>query len=81
MKSVTVRELQQNIGRVLDRVERGEVIEVTRRRRPIARLSPAAKPDKPLPWPDLERRTREVFGNRTFSPGLSEQIVRDRGDS
>jgi hypothetical protein len=38
MTRVTVRELQQNIRRVLGRVERGEMIEVTRRRRPIARL-------------------------------------------
>ena len=80
MKTVTVRELQQNIRRVLDRVERGESVEVTRRRRPIALLSPIARPGKPAPWPDLEERTREVFGSRVFSPGLSEQIIRDRGD-
>lgn len=80
MKSVTVRELQQNIKRVLDRVERGESVEVTRRRRPIARLSPIAKPGKPAPWPDLDKRAKEIFGDRVFSPGLSEQIIRDRGE-
>lgn len=80
MKSVSVRELQQNIRRVLDRVERGESVEVTRRRRPIARLSPVAKAGKPAPWPDLEQRTKDVFGARVFSPGLSDEIIRDRGE-
>ena len=80
MKSVSVRELQQDIKRVLDRVERGETLEVTRRRRPIARLAPIAKPGRPKPWPDLGKRTRAVFGNRVLSPGVAEQIIHDRGD-
>ena len=80
MKTVSVRELQQDIKRVLDRVERGETLEVTRRRRPIARLAPIAKPDRAKPWPDLAKRSRGVFGDRVLSPGLGEQIVRDRGD-
>jgi len=37
--TVSVRELQQNLKRVMARVERGQVIEVTRRRRPVARLA------------------------------------------
>ena len=38
--SVSVRELQQNLRLVMARVERGETVEVTRRRRPVARLTP-----------------------------------------
>ena len=38
--TISIRELQQNLKRVMARVERGQVIEVTRRRRPIARLAP-----------------------------------------
>jgi prevent-host-death family protein len=38
--SVSVRELQQNLKRVMTRVERGETVEVTRRNWPVARLSP-----------------------------------------
>jgi prevent-host-death family protein len=38
MKQVTVRELQQNICSVLQRVRAGEVIEVTRRRKAVARI-------------------------------------------
>lgn len=78
--SVSVRELQQNLKRVLARVERGEVIEVTRRRQRVARLSPS-KPTGPVaPWPDLEARTRAVFGERRISPGGSQIVTDDRDD-
>ena len=53
-KSISIRELQQNLKRVMARVERGEVVEVTRRRRPVARLSPV-RASRPLSaWPDLD---------------------------
>jgi prevent-host-death family protein len=38
--SISIRQLQQNLKRVLARVERGLLIDVTRRRRPAARLAP-----------------------------------------
>ena len=40
MVSVGVRELRQRASELLRRVERGEVIEITDRGRPIAQLSP-----------------------------------------
>jgi prevent-host-death family protein len=78
MKQVSVRELQQNIRRVLQRVEAGEVVEVTRRRKPVARLTPTIDPAKPAPWPDLAARTRAVFGRRKITPAPSRQIGLDR---
>lgn len=78
--SVSIRELQQNLKRVIARVERGEVVEVTRRRRPVARLAPV-RPARPITgWPDLEARTRAVFGDRVIAPGGSDIVVRDRVD-
>jgi prevent-host-death family protein len=76
--SVSIRELQQNLKRVMARVERGEVVEVTRRRRPIARLAPAKVSGPLSAWPDLEARTRAVFGNRIIVPGGSEIVSEDR---
>jgi len=78
--SVSVRELQQNLRRVLARVERGELIEVTRRRRPVARLTPVGVGPPLSDWPDLEARTRAVFGDRLISPGGSEIVLENRGD-
>jgi antitoxin (DNA-binding transcriptional repressor) of toxin-antitoxin stability system len=40
MSTVTVRELQKNLKRTLLRVERGETLQITRRRRTVARLTP-----------------------------------------
>ena len=40
MPSVGVRELRQRASELLRRVERGEVIEITDRGRPVAQLSP-----------------------------------------
>jgi len=78
--SVSVRELQQNLKRVMARVERGETVEVTRRRRPVARLAPV-KPTTPAsPWPDLEARRRAVFGDRIVSPGGSNLVIEGRDE-
>lgn len=78
--SVSVRELQQNLKRVLARVERGGTIEVTRRRRPVARLSPFAPSGPSARWPDLDQRARTVFGDRVISPGPVDLLIAERGD-
>ena len=78
-RSVSVRELQQSLKQVLQRVERGEVVEVTRRRRPVARLSPVAGSEPPAAWPDLEQRARAVFGRRVVRPGPAALLLAARG--
>jgi len=78
--SVSVRELQQNLKRVMARVERGETVEVTRRRRPVARLAPVRAHRPVSAWPDLEARARAVFGGRIITPGGSDVVIEDRGD-
>jgi prevent-host-death family protein len=78
MNEVSARELQREIKAVLDRVERGESVEITRRGRRIARLVPA---DEPVPaWPDLANRAAAVMGSRLVVPAPSEQVVEDRGE-
>lgn len=77
--SITVRELQKDLKRVLSRVERGQILQVTRRRRPVAILAPpralAAEP-----WPDLDERARTVLGDRVISPAPSELVTGERGE-
>jgi prevent-host-death family protein len=80
MRAVSVRELQQNLKQVLASVERGQVIEVTRHRRRVARLSPADEATPADPWPDLAARAARVFGNRMIVPGASDLLLDDRGD-
>lgn len=78
--SISIRELQQNLKHTLDRVERGQVIDVTRRRRAVARLVPIAHATPAAPWPDLEARTRAVFGDRIVAPSGSAVVSEGRGD-
>ena len=78
--SVSIRELQQNLKHVIARVERGEAIEVTRRRRPVARVVPIRPSEPVAPWPDLDARARAVFGDRMISPSGSEIVIESRGE-
>ncbi|MSO45977.1 MAG: type II toxin-antitoxin system prevent-host-death family antitoxin [Acidobacteria bacterium] len=78
--SISIRELQQHLKHVLARVERGQVIEVTRRRRPVARLAPMRSDSPTSPWPDLDARVRAVFGTRIVTPGGSDAVSEGRGD-
>jgi len=76
--SVSIRELQQNLKRVMARVERGETVEVTRRQKPVARLAPVTLRAPTAPWPDLTARRRAVFGDRIIAPGGSEVVIEGR---
>jgi prevent-host-death family protein len=78
--NISIRELQQNLKRVIARVEQGQIVEVTRHRRPVARLEPI-RPIGAVPaWPDLGARARTVFGDRLVMPGPSAMVIEDRGD-
>lgn len=79
MDAVSVRQLQQNLRAVMDKVEQGQTIEVTRRRRVVARLVPPRALPGAVAWPDLEARSRLIFGHQLVSPSPSEQVASDRG--
>jgi prevent-host-death family protein len=78
--SISVRELQQNLKRVMARVERGQVIVVTRRHRPVGRFAPVWSPGPVSPWPDLDARAHSVFGDRILTPGASAVVAEGRGE-
>ena len=78
--TISIRELQQNLKGVMARVERGQTIEITRRRRPIARLAPLPSAGPASPWPNLNKRTHAVFGDRVVTPGASAIVLENRGD-
>ena len=79
MKTVDVRNLQHHFGRFLDEVEAGEVIEVRRRRRIIARITPYTEYEHGEPWPDVRERLESYFPTGPVAKPASEQIYEDRG--
>ncbi len=80
MKSVTVREAQHNLAKVLKAVESGETVEIVRRNVPVARLSPVPQPgESPVDWSDHSARLSAIWGTKQVT-GL-DQILDDlRGD-
>lgn len=78
--TVSMRELQRHLKRVMARVERGETIEVTRSHRTVARLTPVKPATVVSPWPDLEARTRAAFGKRVIKHGAADIVREDRGE-
>jgi prevent-host-death family protein len=58
VSEITVRELRNRGGDVLDRVARGEALTVTRDGQPIAELRPLAR--RPMPAAVLVKRWRRL---------------------
>ena len=65
MREMGAFEAKNNFGHLLDRVEHGEEVVITRRGRPIARLVPAE------PGFDRARARRAVAGILEASKGIS----------
>jgi antitoxin (DNA-binding transcriptional repressor) of toxin-antitoxin stability system len=76
--TITVRELQKHLKRVLATVARGHTLQVTRRRRLVAVLGPPRRTTAAA-WPDLEARARSVLGSRVV-PSASDTVIADRGE-
>lgn len=58
MTSVSIRDLRNHGGDIIDRVERGETVTVTRDGRPVAQLQPV--PSAPLTAEQLLERCRRL---------------------
>ena len=62
MKTATVRDLRYHFSEIEARLERGEEIEIRKRKRVIARLVPVRP--KLKEYPDFAAQAREIFGDR-----------------
>jgi prevent-host-death family protein len=61
MKTATVGEIQKNFSRILKEIKAGEEIAVTRRGKPVAKIT-ALGPTKEIDWPDFYNEAIEVKG-------------------
>ena len=78
MTQVDVRQLQHHLGRYLDAVEAGEVLEVRRRRRVIARVVPCSPEQPSEAWPDLVQRLERLYAEGPIAESAAERLYRDR---
>jgi prevent-host-death family protein len=77
MRTATIREAQHNLQKILRSVSRGEVVEITRRNRVVARLVPAA-PRLTGKLPDFVARARAIWGRRPRGLPTSEIVIAAR---
>lgn len=79
MKTVSVREAQHNLAKVLRVVEGGESVEIVRRKVPVARLTPVdSTGETEIDWSGHSERMAAVWGNRMIK-GLDDTLEDSRG--
>lgn len=78
MTIATVRDLRYRFPDIEARLRRGEVIEIRKRRKAIARLHPIRP--KPGAYPDFAALRKEIFGNKTVRETGTELVSEFRGN-
>ena len=81
MRSFNVRHIQHHLAAVLSDVEGGEVIEVRRRGRPIARIVPLPSAAAPrADWSHTEKRLQAVYPTPAGGTTAAQTIADGRGE-
>ena len=76
MKTVSVRDLRYDFKKVERLLAQGNELQVTKRRKVIARLTPERAEQPPLP--DFLARLNEIYGDKVLEVSGAELISRDR---
>jgi antitoxin (DNA-binding transcriptional repressor) of toxin-antitoxin stability system len=82
MKTVSVRDLRYDFPKVEQLLRAGEPIQITKRRKVIARLTPEPRPESSErpPLPDFLGRMKANFGDRVLSVTGADLLSADRDD-
>jgi antitoxin (DNA-binding transcriptional repressor) of toxin-antitoxin stability system len=67
MPSVNLRQLRDT-RQLLNWLEAGEVVELRKRNRVVARIVPETPKAQPVEWPDFAARLKQHFGDRVLTP-------------
>lgn len=78
MKKATVRDLRYRFSTVEDLLKDGQEVQVTKRRRVIARLLPP-KPRRPAKRPDFLARLKRIYGNKLLKVSGAGLLDKERG--
>ena len=77
MKRATVRDLRYNFPKVEKALREGEEIQITKRKKVVARLLPPID-DQAFEMPDFAAQAREIFGKRKVKVTGAEIVSWDR---
>ena len=80
MSTATVRELRNNFPELESRLAAGEEIVITKRGRPVARLTPEpVKSDRKVDWSKSSALTRDRSGERVMSAKEVASVLDEAG--
>lgn len=77
MKRATVRDLRYHFSEVESLLQEGEEIEITKHKRVIARLLPAAHVPS-AEQPDFLARLKKIYGKKLLKVSGAELLARER---
>jgi antitoxin (DNA-binding transcriptional repressor) of toxin-antitoxin stability system len=77
MKSVSVRDLRYDFPKVERLLREGKDVQVTKRKRVIARLVPEPV-SVPVKLPDFKARMKKIFGDKVLKVSGAELIAQER---
>jgi len=77
MVKASVRDLRYNFSKIEDLLQEGQEIEITKRRKVIARLSPPADPAPPK-LPDFIGRLKKIYGNKVMKETGADLLAQER---
>ena len=77
MPSVNLRQLRDT-RQLLTWLEAGEVVELRKRNRVVARIVPESPRITPIVWPDFEARLKSMYGDQVFPNIIIEEREKSR---
>jgi antitoxin (DNA-binding transcriptional repressor) of toxin-antitoxin stability system len=77
MPSVNLRQLRDT-RQLLAWLEAGEVVDLRKRNRVVARIVPESPKRQPVEWPDFAARLKSIYGDRVI-PAV-DMLIEDRED-
>lgn len=77
MKKASIRELRYAFPKIERLLRQGESVQITKRRRVIARIVPEI-PEANAPMPDFFERLRSIYGSKSLPVSGAELITKDR---
>lgn len=77
MKTATIRQIRHDFSTVLDWIEDGEQVEVSKRGKIVALITPPPppKPKRPKKRPDFAARLKRIYGDKVLTGNI---VVEER---
>jgi antitoxin (DNA-binding transcriptional repressor) of toxin-antitoxin stability system len=79
MKRASIRDLRYRFSEIERTLNQGHAVEITKRKRLIARIVPAG-PSAPTTFPDFGARAKKVLGRKKLKTSGAELLRRDRDE-